>query len=112
MTNLQRLKLELNNRPYLTDENYQALLSESGLNYEDEYSSTFDRIELMKTVLSVLEILSNDIDYFRKVETEFATTSAAAEALTARIQNVKSEIAALEAAASNKDNTFSFMYHG
>ncbi len=111
MTYLQRLKLELNNKPYLTDDEYTELLSEQNLTYDEEYFIAF-RPELLKTVLSVFEILSNDVDYFRKIETEFSTTSAAAEALTARIQKVKSQITALEAAENHTDNTFSFMYHG
>ena len=112
MTNIERLKLELANRQYLEDEQYFVLLDENGLTAMVEYEAA-NRRALLSTVLDILEILANDIDLFRKVETEFVSTGAAYDALSARILAVKNKIAAIdnESGAKN-DSAFSFMYVG
>ena len=105
MMNIERLKLELSNRNYLQDAEYAVLLEENGIS--DPYGD-YDPIhkrELLLTVLDVLEILSNDIDNFRKVETEFATTGAAYEALSDRISKVKNKIAAYDSETGQRCET-------
>ena len=112
MTNLARLQLELANRQYLSEEQYSVLLDENGLDAVSEYTAA-NRKSLLQTVLNVLEILANDIDLFRKVETEFATTSEAFSALTTRIQTVKNKISAIDAESGVVDGSvFSAMYFG
>ncbi len=92
MTNLTRLKLELNNRDYFQDEIYLELLEENNLDPFDDYDKANDRVNLLETVYSVLQMLSNDTDKYIKVETEFATTSAAYQHLQKRLKDVRSEI--------------------
>jgi len=107
-----RLKMELANRAYLSDEQYRVLLEENGLTPDSEYTSR-NYQGLLETVLDVLEILSNDVDLFRKVETEFTTTGAAFDALTARTQKIKSKIAKIDKESGQASNSpFSFMYVG
>lgn len=112
MTNLERLKMQLSNRQYLDDSQYSVLLLENGLNSNELYF-TSDQRALLCTVLDVLEILSNDTDLFRKISTEFATTTAAHEALSARMLEIKNRIAAIDADSGRKnDSPFTFMYVG
>ena len=112
MTNIERLKMQLSNRQYLDDSQYSVLLLENGLNSDEQYF-TSDQRALLCTVLDVLEILSNDIDNFRRIETEFATTTAAFEALSTRILEIKNKIAAIDADTGREnDSPFTFMYTG
>ena len=112
ISNLDRLKLELSNRQYLTENQYSLLLAENGLEAGAEYSPK-SRRALLSTVLDVLEILANDVDLFRRIESEFTTVSAAYEALSDRLLKVKNKIAAIDAqdGAAN-GNCFSMMYIG
>lgn len=62
MKNIERLSLELSHQPYLSNEDYTALLEEHGLDSQEEYEQEQDRRKLLCTVLSVLQIMANDID--------------------------------------------------
>ena len=92
MNNLQRLKLELNNKEYFTDEEYTQFLSENDLAYDGEYDKTTNQTNLLYTVVDVLESVANDVDLMRKIETEFATTSDAVKHLNTRIDKIKERI--------------------
>lgn len=101
MTNLGRLTLELSNRYYLSDDEYSTLLAENGLDAQSEYDVS-NRRALLMTVLDVLEILANDVDLFRKIETEFSTTSEAYTALSDRISRVKAKISDIDAESGQR----------
>lgn len=94
---LQRLKLELGNKDYFTDDEYTQFLKENGFDtiIMPEYDKSTMQKKLLYTVLDVLEAVSNDVDLMRKVETEFTTTSAAYKYLQERIQDVKDRITAI-----------------
>lgn len=112
MGNLERLQMELANRQYLPDDQLKTLLQENGLDWRDEYMAIHRRA-ILSTVLDVFDILANDIDLFRKVETEFATTTAAFEALSNRMLKIKNKIAEIDAEDGTKSGTcFSSMYVG
>lgn len=95
MTNLARLKLELGNKAYFTDEEYISFLNENDLSGDSDYNKEESQKNLLFTVLDILEAVSNDIDLMRSVETEFATVSAAYEHLVKRIAAIKERIAAI-----------------
>lgn len=69
-TNLNRLKLELNNKEYFTDEDYTLLLDENGLVATSSYVKSDNEIKLLETVISVLEALSNDTDLMRNIDSK------------------------------------------
>lgn len=95
MKNIKRLELELNNYQYFGDDTldtYYQILEENNLDADDEYSKLNDEINLKESAFAVLQILANDIDTFRKVETEFATTSAAYQYLQKRLEDLRAEI--------------------
>lgn len=111
MTILERLKLELGNKEYFTDEEYLQLLKENGYNVDNmqEYNKETDQKIMLLTVLDVLEAVSNDVDIMRKVETEFTTTSDAYKHLQERIQNIKDRIASIPD-AEDEYSPFSLIY--
>lgn len=96
MTILDRLKLELN-KDYFTDEEYKQFLKENGVDtlINPEYNKLTMQKQLLLTVLDVFEVLANDIDIMRRVETEFTTTTDAYKSLEQRIQRVKDRIASI-----------------
>ncbi len=95
MTIIERLKLELNNKEYLTDTEYIQFLSENNLTPTTAYNKSTMQKSLLFTVIDILEVVSNDVDIMRKVETEFATTSDAYKHLQNRIQQIKDRIASI-----------------
>lgn len=112
MTNLERLTMELSNRQYLSIEQYGVLLIENGLEPQDDYMM-LNRRALLSTVLDILEILANDVDLFRRVETEFVTSTAAYEALSNRILKIKNKIAEIDSQGGTESGScFSLMYTG
>lgn len=92
---LQRLKMELSNQSYFTDEQYIQFLVENDLTYTDEYVKADMQKNLLYTVLDVLEAVTNDIDLMTGISTEFNDIGQAYQFLEARIQQVKDKIAAI-----------------
>ena len=97
MTNLQRLKLELSNKPYYTDEEYTVFLQENSLYSTDTYSKVDDETNLLETVIAILETLSNDVDLMRKIDSKDITSiDQAYKYLSERIQSIKVKIIEIE----------------
>ena len=94
MTNIERLKLELANKSYFTDDEYSIFLEENGLTPSESYTGT-DKLGILQTVLSIFESLQNNIDLYRSIETEFTTTSSAYENIKIRIDELHKQIAKL-----------------
>lgn len=97
MTNLERLKLELNNKEYYTDDEYTVFLEENNLTPTDTYDKTTMQIKLLETVVTVLETLANDVDLMRKIQTDdVATIDQAYEWLEKRLNVLKNKIQELK----------------
>ena len=95
--NLERLKLELSNKPYCTDEEYKIFLSENGLNFDGEYNKVINEVNLLNTVISILETLSNDVDLMRKIDSkDIMSVDQASKYLSQRIYNIKKKIVEIE----------------
>ena len=109
MNTLERLKLELANKEYLTDEEYKVFLSENELTYTTAYDKATMQKSLLLTVLDILEVVSNDVDIMRKVETEFTTTSDAYKHLQTRIASIKDRILSIPE-PEEEYSPFSLMY--
>ena len=106
---LDRLKMELSNQQYFSDEQYIQFLTEHSLTQTDEYDKATMQRSLLFTVLDILEAVTNDIDLMTGISTEFSNIGQAYEFLEARIQQVKDKIAAIP--DENEDyNCFSLMY--
>lgn len=119
MLNIERLNFELNDKDYFGNSQsglYENVLQDNNLDPLDEYSKDNDRVNMLESVYDILNMLSNDIDKFRRVETEFVTTSAAYQYLQKRLKDLRAEIdrVKLETAYTDEDgNTSSvvgFMY--
>jgi len=109
MTNLERLKVELSNKEYFTDEVYGMYLEENSLNPAEDYDKATNQRDLLYTVIDILEALSNDVDLFRKTETEFITTGEAYKYLEKRINDINKRILALP--SNKEDSDFSQMFY-
>lgn len=107
---LTRLKLELNNKPYFTDEELSVFLEENALDPEVEYEANIDKMNLYKTVISVFQALSNDIDHMRRVNTEFITTDQASQHLNKRIKELELLIKELQRIGSVEESPFTLLY--
>lgn len=92
---LDRLKMELSNQSYFSDEQYIQFLSENSLAPTDEYDKSTMQKNLLYTVLDILEAVSNDIDIMRSIETEFSNSGSAYKYIADRIQQVKDKIASI-----------------
>lgn len=111
MTNIERLKLELSNKTYFTDEEYITFLTENLLTPTDNYSKATDQKSLLYTVIDILEAVSNNVDLLRKVETEFETTESAYKHLQSRIADIKKKITTIPDAIEPENNSpFSLMF--
>ena len=109
MTVLDRLKLELANKEYMTDDEYIVFIKENNLDETTTYDKATMQKQLLLTVLDILEVVSNDVDIMRKVETEFTTTSDAYKYLEKRIAQIKDRIASLPI-EDEEYSPFSLMY--
>lgn len=93
MTNLQRLKLELSNKAYYTDEEYTVFLQENSLISTDTYNKETNNLELLNTVIAILETLSNDVDLMRKIDAKDITSiDQAYKYISDRIQSIKAKV--------------------
>lgn len=100
ISNYERLRIELNGKDYFekTDEVYKSqeiyctVLEENGLDPYDVYEKSNDRIKLLESVYTILQMLANNIEMYIKVETEFTTTSAAYQYLQKRLKDLRDEI--------------------
>lgn len=109
MTVYERLKMELSNQQYLSEEQYNQLLAENDLVPSDNYVKSEMQKSLLFTVLDVLEAVANDIDVMSDISTEFTDIGQAYAFIEDRINNVKNKIAAIPDEDEEYSN-FSLMY--
>ena len=103
MTNLERLKLELSNKTYYTDDEYSVFLDENNLVPTNNYVKADNEINLLTTVVCILETLSNDVDLMRKIDSkEITSIDQAFKYLAQRITSLKGRI--LEIQESKEEN--------
>lgn len=106
----ERLLMELNGRMYYDKNTYTKFLAENNLDGELAYDKESHYIAILETVYAILHTLANNIDLYRKIETEFVTQGEAASSLNKRLQSLKSEIKNLKIEKESQDSDFSFMY--
>jgi hypothetical protein len=111
MTVLDRLKTELNNKAYYSDDTYSMYLDENGLKATDTYDKTIMRRSLYQTVYDVLNSLANNIDLFRSVTTEFSTTSEAYKYLQARLNDIQAKINSIPDSTDEEESNIHFLFH-
>lgn len=109
-TNLERLKIELSNKEYYSDDILTMYLSENNLTSTATYVKSTNQKYLLQTVYDILQSLSNNIDLFRSVETEFGTTSEAYAHLQKRLDDVEKRILTIPDSNGEKDSCFNYMY--
>ena len=109
MNVLDRLKLELSNKEYFSDEQYTQLLTENSLSATEEYDKQTMQKALLLTVIDVLEAIANDTDIMQSISTEFTTVGAAYKYIEQRIGQIKDKIASIPE-PDEEYSCFSLMY--
>lgn len=111
-TVLDRVKLQLNFKPYYSDEGYKIFIYENALDPDATYNKDTDQKNMLKVVYEILDSLANDISLFRKIETEFATEGEAYKYLQMRLTDLKARIDDIpdpvEPGEDNSNITFMF----
>ena len=111
MTVLNRLKTELNNKDYYSDDTYSMYLDENGLDSVANYNCNTMKKALYQTVYDILDSLANNIDLFRSVTTEFATTSEAYKYLQERLNDIQAKIISIPDNTDEEESNIHFMFH-
>ncbi len=109
MNVLNRLKLELSNKEYFSDEQYTQFLTENSLSATEEYDKQTMQKALLFTVIDVLEAVANDTDIMQSISTEFTTVGAAFKYIEQRIGQIKDKIASIPE-PDEEYSCFSLMY--
>lgn len=109
MNVLNRLKLELSNKEYFSDEQYTQFLTENSLSATEEYDKQTMQKVLLLTVIDVLEAIANDTDIMQSISTEFTTVGAAYKYIEQRIGQIKDKIASIPE-PDEEYSCFSLMY--
>lgn len=111
-TVLDRVKLQLNFKPYYSDDGYRIFIYENSLDPDATYNKDTDQKNMLKVVYEILDTLANDISLFRKIETEFATEGEAYKYLQLRLADLKARIDDIpdpvDPDADNSNITFMF----
>lgn len=104
-----RLKMELSNQQYLTEEQYRQYLIENDLAPDEEYNKEEMQKQLLFAVIDILEAVMNDIDVMTAISTEFSDIGQAYEFLEQRVVNLKDKIASIPD-PEEEYSAFSLMY--
>jgi signal transduction protein with GAF and PtsI domain len=110
MTVLERFKTEIS-KDYFSDDVYSLYLGENNLDPSATYNKATMQRNLLLTLLDIYQVLSNDIDLYRRTDTEFATTSDAFANLRQRIDDVQRRINAIQD-PTNMNSVVSYLFYG
>ena len=111
ITVLDRLKIELNNKDYYSDDTYSMYLEENGLYSNAFFDKATMKKALYQTVYDILDSLANNIDLFRSVVTEFSTTSEAYKYLQARLNDIQAKILSIPDDTAEEESNIHFLFH-
>lgn len=111
MTILERLKVELANKQYYDDQVFEMYLLENNLIALEDYDKDTMQYNLLTTVIDVLESLANNIELFRRTQTEFASIGEAHTHLEKRINAIKKRLLTLEY-TDNTPSPFTMLFRG
>lgn len=109
-TVLQRVKFELGYKQYYSDEEYSLIIYENRLNPEATYNKDTDQRNMLEAVYSILQTLCNDIDIFRKIESEFTTEDQAYKYLQLRLQDIQNRIDSIPDPEAEEASNVSYLY--
>ncbi len=110
ITCMKRLKLELGNRQYYCDEDYNIFLDENDISGEDTYDKKVHLVGILKTALAILQAMTNNIDYLMTIDTEFGNRSEAYSALQKKISDLRRSIKDAQDAQNKKKNDITFLF--
>lgn len=109
-TVLERVKFELGNKPYYSDEEYSLIIYENHLNPEATYNKDTDQRNMLESVYTIMQTLSNDLDLYRKIESEFTTEDQAYKYLQLRLQDIQNRIDSIPDPEAEESSNVSYLY--
>lgn len=109
-TVLERVKFELGYKQYYSDEEYSLIIYENHLNPEATYNKDTDQRNMLETVYSIMQTLSNDLDLYRKIESEFTTEDQAYKYLQLRLQDIQNRIDTIPNPEEEEVSNVSYMF--
>ena len=65
---------------------------------------------MLEAVYSIMQTLSNDLDLYRKVETEFSTEDQAYKYLQLRLQDIQNRIDSIPDPEAEESSNISYLY--
>ena len=80
------------------------------MNPEATYNKDTDQRNMLEAVYSIMQTLCNDIDIFRKIETEFATEDQAYKYLQLRLQDIQNRIDSIPNPEEEEVSNVSYMF--
>lgn len=108
---LDRVKFELGYKEYYSDIEYKLIIMENHLNPDATYNKDTDQRNMLESVYAIMQSLCNDIDIFRKIETEFATEDQAYKYLQLRLQDIQNRIYALPNPEAETTSNVSYLFY-
>lgn len=111
MTVLQRVKFELANKQYYSDDEYKVIIYENHLVPDAVYNKDIDQRNMLEAVYAIMQSLANNLSLYRKIETEFATEDQAYKYLQLRLKDMLDRINALENPKEEKVSNVSYMFY-
>lgn len=111
MTVLQRVKFELANKQYYSDDEYEVIIYENHLVPDAVYNKDKDQRNMLEAVYAIMQSLANNLSLYRKIETEFATEDQAYKYLQLRLKDMLDRINALENPEEEKVSNVSYMFY-
>lgn len=111
MTVLQRVKFELANKQYYSDDEYNVIIYENHLVPDAVYNKDIDQRNMLEAVYAIMQSLANNLSLYRKIETEFATEDQAYKYLQLRLKDMLDRINALENPEEEKVSNVSYMFY-
>ena len=109
MTALRRVKFELANKQYYSDEEYEVIIYENHLVPDAVYNKDIDQRNMLEAVYAIMQSLANNLSLYRKIETEFATEDQAYKYLQLRLKDMLDRINALENPEEEKVSNVLYM---
>ena len=109
ISTLERLKMELKNLNGFEERELMIYLQENELDPSANYIKSAMQKNLLKTVLQILNILANDTNLMRKLNTEFGDLGEAYLNLEKRIAAIREQIEDLTLQEQKENITCGFV---
>lgn len=89
---------------------YSVFLEENELIAMEQYNKSLDEVFLLQTIIAILQSLTNNIDLYMSISTEFVNTSSAYANLKDRIDELYKRVSMIPS-YHPVNSTITYLYH-